>query len=73
MQITADGMIVVNNEAPRTFESAELDALIQQKLKVNSEMIFKVITDRQAKYNDMIRVVDRLKAAKIEKISLSTN
>jgi len=73
MQITADGMIVVNNEAPRTFESAELDALIQQKLKVNTEMIFKVITDRQAKYNDMIRVVDRLKAAKIEKISLSTN
>ncbi|MCD8481148.1 MAG: hypothetical protein LRZ88_13730 [Candidatus Cloacimonetes bacterium] len=49
------------------------NALIQQKLKVNSEMIFKVITDRQAKYNDMIRVVDRLKAAKIEKISLSTN
>jgi biopolymer transport protein ExbD len=73
LQITADGMIVVNTEAPRTFESAELDALIQQKLKVNTEMIFKVITDRQAKYNEMIRVVDRLKAAKIEKISLSTN
>lgn len=73
LQITDDGMIVINNEAPRTFESGELDALIQQKQKLNPEMIFKVITDRQAKYNDMIRVVDRLKAAKIEKISLSTN
>ncbi len=73
MQIMPDGMIVVNTEAPRAFESGELDALIQQKLKINSEMIFKVITDREAKYNDMVRVVDRLKAAKIEKISLSTN
>ena len=73
LQITADGMIVVNTEAPRSYESGELDALIQQKQKLNPEMIFKVITDREAKYNDMIRVVDRLKAAKIEKISLSTN
>ncbi len=73
LQITADGMIVVNMEAPRYIENAQLDALIQQKLQVNTDMIFKVITDREAKYNDMIRVVDRLKAAKIEKISLSTN
>ena len=73
MQIMPDGMIVVNTAAPRSYESGELDALIQQKLKLNSEMIFKVITDREAKYNDMVRVVDRLKAAKIEKISLSTN
>jgi biopolymer transport protein ExbD len=36
-------------------------------------MIFKVITDRETKYSEMIRVVDRLKAAKIEKISLSTS
>ena len=36
-------------------------------------MIFKVITDREAQYNEMIRVVDRLKAQKAEKISLSTN
>ncbi|HOH97987.1 MAG TPA: biopolymer transporter ExbD [Candidatus Cloacimonadota bacterium] len=73
LQITADGQIVVNKEAPRFYESSELDMLIQQKVKINSQMIFKVITDREAKYNDMIRVVDRLKAAKIEKISLSTN
>jgi biopolymer transport protein ExbD len=73
LQILADGQIVVNKEAPRVIESGELDALIQQKVKENQDMIFKIITDREAKYSEMIRVVDRLKAAKIEKISLSTN
>ncbi|NLN35077.1 MAG: biopolymer transporter ExbD [Candidatus Cloacimonetes bacterium] len=73
LQITEDGRIAVNNEAPRVYESGELDALIQQKVKINQQMIFKVITDREATYDSMIRVVDRLKAAKIEKISLSTN
>jgi biopolymer transport protein ExbD len=73
LQITEDGRIAVNNEAPRAYESGELDALIQQKVKINQQMIFKVITDREATYDSMIRVVDRLKAAKIEKISLSTN
>lgn len=73
LQLLADGQIVVNKEAPRAFANAELDMLIQQKVKINPIMIFKVITDREAKYSDMVRVVDRLKAAKIEKISLSTN
>ncbi|MCB5270923.1 MAG: biopolymer transporter ExbD [Candidatus Cloacimonetes bacterium] len=73
LQITEDGKLAINKEAPREIESGELDMLIQQKLKLNQQMIFKVITDREAKYNDMIRVVDRLKAANIEKISLSTN
>ncbi|MDD2228016.1 MAG: biopolymer transporter ExbD [Candidatus Cloacimonetes bacterium] len=73
LQIMADGQIVVNKEAPRNIESGELDTLIQQKVKINPDMIFKVITDREAKYSEMVKVVDRLKAAKIEKISLSTN
>ncbi|MCB5251726.1 MAG: biopolymer transporter ExbD [Candidatus Cloacimonadaceae bacterium] len=73
LQITEDGRLAVNKDAPRDYESGELDVLIQQKLKLNQQMIFKVITDRDATYNDMIRVVDRLKAADIEKISLSTN
>ncbi len=73
LQIIEDGSISVNNEAPRFFEIGELDALIQRKLRVNQQMIFRVITNREATYNDMIRVVDRLKAADIEKISLSTN
>ncbi len=73
LQIMADGQIVVNKEAPRNIENSELDALIQKKVKENQDMIFKVITDREANYSEMVRVVDRLKAAKIEKISLSTN
>jgi biopolymer transport protein ExbD len=73
LQIFPDGQIAVNREAPRYIDSEELDVIIQQKVQINPDMIFKVITDREAKYNDMIRVIDRLKAAKIEKISLSTS
>ena len=65
--------IILNKEAARHIEDAELDAIIQKKLRVNQDMIFRVITDRNAQYKDMIRVVDRLKAQKAEKISLSTN
>ena len=72
-QINADGSITVNKLEPRKIDNAELDSIIQQKLRVNDQMIFKVITDREAQYNEMIRVVDRLKAQKAEKISLSTN
>ncbi len=71
--IGEDGSITVNKEAARQIENNELDNLIQQKLRANQDMIFKVITDRNAQYNEMIRVVDRLKAQKAEKISLSTN
>lgn len=73
LQILEDGTIILNKEAARRIEDAELDAIIQQKLRLNQDMIFRVITDRNAKYDDMIRVVDRLKAQKAEKISLSTN
>jgi len=73
LQITEDGQLAVNKDAPRVFTSEEIDVLIQQKKGINPQMIFKVITDREASYNEMIRVVDRLKAADIEKISLSTN
>ncbi|MDZ4121824.1 MAG: biopolymer transporter ExbD [Candidatus Cloacimonadaceae bacterium] len=73
MQILADGRIVINKESPTEIDNSALDLLIQNKLDINDQMIFKVITDREAKYSEMIRVVDRLKAANAEKISLSTN
>ena len=73
MQILADGRIVINKESPTEIDNNALDALILNKLDINDQMIFKVITDREAKYSEMIRVVDRLKAANAEKISLSTN
>lgn len=73
LQVNADGTITLNKEAPRRIENNELDSIINQKLRANDQMIFKVITDREAHYNEMVRVVDRLKAQKAEKISLSTN
>ena len=73
LQVQEDGTIILNREVARHIEDAELDAIIQQKLRVNQNMIFRVITDRNAQYKDMIRVVDRLKAQNAEKISLSTN
>lgn len=73
VQITPTGLIAINNDAPADIDNRELDTIIKDKLDENREMIFRIITDRDAKYNDMIRVVDRLKAANVEKISLSTN
>ncbi len=73
MQILENGSIVINRESPREIPNNELDVIIKQKLELNDQMIFNVITDREAKYSEMIRVVDRLKAADAEKISLSTN
>ncbi len=73
MQILANGLIVINKESPREIANTELDVIIKDRLAVNNQMIFKVITDREANYSEMIRVVDRLKAADAEKISLSTN
>lgn len=72
-QIVPDGTVAVNKDNPRRYDAATLDALIKTKLRENPQMIFKVITDRDARYEHMIFVVDRLKAQKAEKISLSTN
>jgi biopolymer transport protein ExbD len=71
-QIRADGTIGINDEVPRVIENFELDSIITSKLKLNELMIFRIITEREAKYSEMVRVIDRLKAAKAEKISLST-
>ncbi len=73
IQITPSGLIAINDDAPADIDNRRLDTIINDKLNVNREMIFRIITDRDARYNDMIRVVDRLKAANVEKISLSTN
>ncbi len=73
IQITPAGLIAINNDAPADIDNRRLDTIINDKLNENREMIFRIITDRDARYNDMIRVVDRLKAANVEKISLSTN
>jgi biopolymer transport protein ExbD len=72
--ITATGDIVINEKDNLgTFNQSAFDDIVKEKLNLNPEMIFSIKTDREAKYNDMIRVLDRLKTAGAEKISLSTN
>jgi len=71
--ITSNGEIIFNKENTGLFNQAVVDSKIKEFLKLNSLMIFSVKTDRSAKYNEMIKVLDRLKAAGAEKISLSTN
>lgn len=71
--ITGNGEIMLNDENVGPYNQALIDERINQALKVNSKMIFSVKTDREAKYNEMIRILDRLKASGAELISLSTN
>ena len=74
LEITESGMIKVNTEEPRIYSDAELDKLIRDKVewreKLSSsssdpveralKMLFLVKTDSEAKYSDMVRVVDHL-------------
>jgi biopolymer transport protein ExbD len=71
--ITGNGEIMLNDENVGVFNQTLIDERIKQALKLNSKMIFSVKTDREAKYNEMIRILDRLKASGAEMISLSTN
>ncbi len=67
------GDILLNEENIGMFNKAVFDARIRKILTANPKMIFSIKTDREAKYNEMIKVLDGLKIAGAEKISLSTN
>jgi biopolymer transport protein ExbD len=71
--ITNTGDIMLNEENIGQFDKTVLDGRIKKALEKNSKMIFSLKTDREAKYNEMIQVLDRLKTSGAEKISLSTN
>jgi len=71
--ITSTGEIMWNSANLGFFEQSVMDSRIKNALTQNPLMIFSIKTDRGAKYNEMIRVLDRLKASGAEKISLSTN
>jgi len=71
--ITATGDIMFNEDNLGPFNQSDIDGRIRQLLNENAKMIFSIRTDREAKYNEMIRILDRLKTAGAEKISLSTN
>ncbi|MFB3844285.1 MAG: ExbD/TolR family protein [Candidatus Cloacimonadaceae bacterium] len=71
--ITNTGEIMWNDANLGVFNSSVIESKVKQALAANPKMIFSLKTDREAKYNDMISVLDRLKTAGAEKISLSTN
>lgn len=71
--IASNGEITLNEDNIGIFNQSVLDSKIKGLLKENPQMIFSIRTDRSAKYNEMIKVLDRLKTAGAEKISLSTN
>jgi len=71
--ITGEGEIMLNEDNIGLFNQSVFDARIKAYLSENPQMIFSIKTDRDAKYNEMIKVLDRLKSAGAEKISLSTN
>lgn len=73
IMITGTGEIMLNETNIGVYNQTLLDSKIKQFLIDNPKMIFSIRTDRAAKYNEMIRVLDRLKLAGAEKISLSTN
>jgi len=73
IMITGEGEIMLNEDNIGLFNQNIFDGRIKEILKNNPQMIFSIKTDREAKYNEMIKVLDRLKSAGAEKISLSTN
>jgi biopolymer transport protein ExbD len=49
----------------------ELRPLLIERLRANPKLITLVQIDREAKYNDMVDVMDELNLAKIDKFSLA--
>ena len=74
IEITDTGLLKINEAEPRNYSDADLDKLILEKIKMrdalnrqekdpnlrSTKMLFLVKTDPEAKYNDMVRVVDHL-------------
>ena len=74
IEIVENGMIKINTEEPRFLSDADLDQIIMQKVEMREaisrsstsqaerelKMLFLVKTHPEAKYSDMVRVVDHL-------------
>jgi len=74
IEIVENGMIKINTEEPRYLSDDDLDQIILQKVEMREaisrsssiqaerelKMLFLVKTSPEAKYSDMVRVVDHL-------------
>jgi biopolymer transport protein ExbD len=72
--IKNDGSIFVKTvDAEEQVQMKEIEAKVKRIVTANPDMVISLKTERQAKYDYMVQVLDRLQAAGAEKISLSTN
>ncbi|MDD3051048.1 MAG: biopolymer transporter ExbD [Candidatus Cloacimonetes bacterium] len=70
LYIDREGRVAVNEvEVPL----ADLKPQIKQMVTDNPNLVISLKTDRRSRYANMITVLDRLRSAGAEKISLSTN
>lgn len=74
LEIMETGLLKVNNDEPRSYSDAELDKLILEKIQLrdsinrqetdpklkSTKMLFLVKTNPEAKYSEMVRLVDHL-------------
>jgi len=63
------GDIAVNDEI---VTPVELERIVNEKIIENPKMVFVLEADRRAKYEMMVRALDRLLAAGAQTVSLST-
>ncbi|HCX73447.1 MAG TPA: biopolymer transporter ExbD [Candidatus Cloacimonas sp.] len=68
--VNQKGQVALNEEI---VPLNELESKVRNIVLENPDMVISFKTDRQSKYDYMVRVLDVLQAAGAEKISLSTN
>jgi biopolymer transport protein ExbD len=71
--INKDGQFRVNDQLMTQQDLPKLEVMIHKIVTENPKMVISLKTDRDATYNDMILVLDRLQKAGAVKIALSTN
>ncbi|MDP8288944.1 MAG: biopolymer transporter ExbD [Candidatus Electryonea clarkiae] len=69
IKVNRRGDIAVNDEV---VTPVELERIVNEKIIENPKMVFVLEADRRAKYEMMVRALDRLLAAGAQTVSLST-
>jgi len=69
IKVNRRGDIAVNDEI---VTPVELERIVNEKITENPKMVFVLEADRRAKYEMMVRALDRLLAAGAQTVSLST-
>ena len=70
IQAFANGSIVIRGTGPVGIN--DVKPIIEQKLLANPKLVIVIETDKQADYGRMIDILDELRQAKAQRISLRT-